>query len=98
MTSEQHNHQHCLELFKKLSEYIDNELDEPACKEIESHLKECIICRACLETLKRSIDLCRYTETKSIPASLAKRINLLIQDAVIKEKCKTGNPPLLPPR
>ncbi|MBW2592294.1 MAG: zf-HC2 domain-containing protein [Deltaproteobacteria bacterium] len=89
MTNEQHNHQHCLELFKQLSEYIDDELDEPVCKEIEQHLKECILCRVCFETLKRSVDICRHTETKSMPASLSKRINLLIQDAVAKEKCNT---------
>ncbi|OQY04118.1 MAG: hypothetical protein B6I22_10180 [Desulfobacteraceae bacterium 4572_123] len=85
MTNEQHNHRHCLELFEKLSEYIDDELDEPACKEIEKHIKECILCRECLETLKRSVDICRHTETKSMQASLAKRINMLIKDTALKK-------------
>jgi len=85
MTNEQHNHRHCLELFEKLSEYIDDELDEPACKEIEKHIKECILCRECLETLKRSVDICRPTETKSMQASLAKRINMLIKDTALKK-------------
>lgn len=90
MINEQHNHRHCLELFEKLSEYIDNELDEPTCKEIERHIKECILCRICLETLKRSVDICRHTETRTMPAPLSRRINTLIQNGVIEEKCKAG--------
>jgi len=90
MTSEQHNHRHCLELFKRLSEYIDDELDEQTCEEIERHVRECTLCRVCLETLKRSVDICRHTETQSMPASLSKRINMLIQDAAAGEKRKAG--------
>ena len=87
MTSEHHNHHHCLELFEKLSEYIDNELDEPACREIEKHIKECALCRVCLETLKRSVDICRHTQTRSMPTPLSKRINRLLQESMAEKKC-----------
>ena len=90
MTNEHHNHQHCLELFEKLSEYIDDELDESECREIEKHLKACSLCRICLETLKRSVDICRHTETRAMPTPLSKRIHLLIQDAVAEKDCNLG--------
>ena len=87
MTSEHHNHQHCLELFERLSEYIDNELDEPACREIEKHIKKCALCRVCLETLKRSVDICRHTQIRSMPTPLSKRINRLLQESIAEKKC-----------
>ena len=31
MSKDEHDHKHCLELFQKLSEYLDNELDEITC-------------------------------------------------------------------
>ena len=34
MNKDEHDHKHCLELFEKLSEYLDNELDEVTCKEL----------------------------------------------------------------
>ena len=39
MTRDDHDHQHCLEMFEKLSEYIDGELDHATCEEIERHAK-----------------------------------------------------------
>ena len=89
MTSEQHSHRHCLELFEKLSEYIDGELDEPTYKEMTAHLKACIFCRVCFETLKRSVDICRQTETKSMPTTLSKRINTLIQDTIAQKNAES---------
>ena len=38
MNKDEHDHKHCLELFQKLSEYLDNELDEVSCK--QNHTKE----------------------------------------------------------
>ena len=78
MTREPHTHHHCLELFEKLSEYIDSELDEATCREIETHLQECMQCRVCLETLKRSVAICRHSTPSAPPASLSKRLAGLI--------------------
>jgi hypothetical protein len=47
-----HDRRDCLAMFAKLSEYIDNELDELTRKEIEDHARECIPFKACLETLR----------------------------------------------
>ncbi|MCK4987994.1 MAG: zf-HC2 domain-containing protein, partial [Desulfobacterales bacterium] len=42
MNNDEHDHKHCLEMFDRLSEYLDNELDEVTCKDIEKHVKECV--------------------------------------------------------
>ena len=78
-TSENHNHSRCIELFEKLSEYIDDELDEITCKDIERHVKECAPCNACLETLKRTMELCKNLENKPVPEDVSLRLKSLIQ-------------------
>lgn len=76
-----HDRRACLALFAKLSEFIDNELDEPARKDIEAHAGECIACKACLETLRRTIGLSRFLAREEIPVpeTFSKRLMALIQ-------------------
>jgi len=82
-----HDHQHCLEMFKRLSEYLDNELDELTCIEIERHVKECVPCFSCLQTLKRTVDLCKQTANKPVPREFSEKLKEMIQNMP-----KTTNP------
>jgi predicted anti-sigma-YlaC factor YlaD len=75
-----HDHKHCLEMFKKLSEYLDNELDEITCKNIEHHVKECFSCFVCLQTLKRTVDLCKQAENKPVPRAFSEKLKEIIQN------------------
>lgn len=79
MTSDAHNHSHCLEMFKKLSEYLDNELDEGTCKKIEQHVRQCVPCFVCLQTLKRTVHLCRQAGNKPVPEAFSKKLQEIIQ-------------------
>lgn len=69
-----------MELFAKLSEYIDNELDAATARTISEHLDHCKPCQVCLETLKRTVLLCRSASSTDmpVPESLAKRLRDLI--------------------
>jgi len=80
MNKDDHDHKHCLELFQKLSEYLDNELDEVSCKDIEKHIKECVPCFVCLQTLKRTVDLCKQTEDRPVPKDFSKKLKAAIQN------------------
>ena len=80
MTSDDHDHTQCLEMFEKLSEYLDRELDELTCKEIERHVTECVPCKVCLETLKRTVALCRNVEADPVPTALSGRLKDLIRE------------------
>jgi anti-sigma factor (TIGR02949 family) len=79
MTSNGHDHKHCLELFKKLSEYIDGELDHATCSEIKKHAENCVTCFSCLETLKRTVALCKNVEEKPIPLNLSEKLMDIIK-------------------
>jgi len=81
MTHE-HNRGDCLAMFAKLSEYLDNELDELTCNDIEEHARDCIPCNACMETLRQTIGLCRSlaSDEKPVPQIFSNRLKALIQD------------------
>jgi anti-sigma factor RsiW len=80
MNNDRHDHRHCLELFEKLSEYLDNELDEVTCKQIEEHVKECVACFVCLQTLKRTVDLCKQAGDRPIPKEFSRKLRKLIHN------------------
>jgi predicted anti-sigma-YlaC factor YlaD len=75
-----HNRGDCLAMFAKLSEYLDNELDDLTCKNIEDHARACIPCKACLETLRQTIGLCRSLapEEQPVPEAFSKQLKALI--------------------
>lgn len=51
--------QDCKEVFARLSEYLDEDLPSEVCDRIERHIDGCPPCVEFVESLRRSIDLCR---------------------------------------
>ena len=80
MSNDDHDHKHCLEMFEKLSEYIDGELDHTTCAEIQKHAEDCVACFSCLETLKRTVDLCKNVEQKPVPTDLSDKLKEIIEN------------------
>jgi hypothetical protein len=74
MSKDEHDHKHCLALFEKLSEYLDHELDDMTCKDIENHVKECVPCFVCLQTLRRTVDLCKQAENRPVPKDFSRKL------------------------
>lgn len=80
MTEIDSTHQHCLAMFDKLSQFIDNELDAVTHQKIERHVKTCLPCYSCLETLKRTVAFCRQTRNRPIPDTLTLALRELVQN------------------
>ena len=78
MTHDTHDPKLCREMFEKLSEYIDKELDEVTCKDIEKHARDCIPCQVCLGTLKQAIELCKKMKPEPVPTEFSARLKDLI--------------------
>lgn len=57
----------CRELLSALSDYIDGDIEESLCSELETHLSFCKDCRIFLETLKMTIDI--YSEERHLTIS-----------------------------
>jgi RNA polymerase sigma-70 factor, ECF subfamily len=63
--STQPRQRRCKEMFAELSNYLDDELDESLCEELEKHMDGCEPCKAFLSSLERSIQQCRIVPNDS---------------------------------
>ena len=50
-------HLHCKEFVETISSYVDGDLSEDLCAELDKHLSECENCRIVVNTLKKTIDI-----------------------------------------
>jgi RNA polymerase sigma-70 factor, ECF subfamily len=55
----------CREMFAELSDYLDDELDDALCEELEKHIDGCLPCQAFLASLEKSIEQCRTAPNQS---------------------------------
>ena len=49
----------CKDMFAELSNYLDEQLDDSLCEELERHLKGCEPCEVFLSSLKATVEQCR---------------------------------------
>ena len=50
---------HCKAMFAELSDYLDEQLDDSMCEELEKHMDGCENCKAFLASLESAIEQCR---------------------------------------
>jgi len=72
--SAQPRQRHCKELFAELSNYLDDELDDSLCEELEKHMDGCEPCKAFLSSLEKSIQQCRTVPNESPDPRVAARL------------------------
>jgi anti-sigma factor RsiW len=60
----------CREVFARLSAYIDGELTPENRRELEEHLCGCAPCVEFVDSLRRTVELCRQFEPESSPAPM----------------------------
>ncbi len=65
----------CREYFERVSEYLDGELDEELCRRIRKHLDQCPECMDCIESLRKTVRLCRQAGRDRIPAETRARLS-----------------------
>ena len=64
----------CKEMFAELSSYLDDELDDSLCEELEKHMDGCEPCKAFLTSLAESIKQCRLAENASPDPRVAAKL------------------------
>ena len=64
----------CREMFARLSEYLDGELDPEICSRIELHMDDCPPCQAFLEPLRRTVDLARDLPEHELPEAITREL------------------------
>ena len=65
---------HCKAMFAELSNYLDEQLDDSLCEELERHLDGCGPCKVFLASLEATIDQCRKLPAESPSGSAAVRL------------------------
>lgn len=60
----------CKDIFAMLSEYLDEELPDDICREMDAHIEGCPPCVEFVESLKRSIGLTRCCQSEEKPRPL----------------------------
>ncbi len=67
-------HETCKDLLDQLSDYIDGELEETLCAEIQQHMADCLDCRAVVNTLEKTIELYRTAGRVEVPLDVQSRL------------------------
>jgi anti-sigma factor RsiW len=67
MTHDDHGHEQCKQWLGALSDYVDGDLADEACAEIERHMAGCERCRVVVDTLRKTVEL-YHTPGEGAPA------------------------------
>ena len=59
--------QRCKAMFAELSDYLDEQLDDSLCEELERHMESCGPCQAFVATLEATIEQCRKSAGECPP-------------------------------
>ena len=70
-----HRHEECRYLLDTLSDYVDGDLQQDLCDEIELHMKDCENCRIVVDTLSKTISLYQTSsEPIKVPDEVRQRL------------------------
>ena len=68
-------HGKCHSLLASLSDYVDGELNEELCSQIERHMEGCENCRIVVDTLRKTVSLYQATAVApSLPGNVRERL------------------------
>lgn len=97
MSQQRHNHEHvngkdprCLEIFARLSEYLDGELEAEDCAGIEAHIADCLPCVEFVKQLCGSIEASHHFkvpgEPSPVDAELREKLSQAWAEALARKK------------
>lgn len=68
-------HKNCRQLLSSLSDYVDGDLDDELCAEIERHAGSCENCRIVIDTLRRTVQLYNASSAQiTLPEEARRRL------------------------
>lgn len=70
----------CKQLVALLSEFIDGQLPDHLCQEIQAHIADCEPCVAFVNTLRKTIQMCQQLPQQPLPDELKSRLKELLQN------------------
>jgi anti-sigma factor RsiW len=73
-TGHVHDPEKCRRYLDSLSDYVDGELGEALCREIEAHMAECENCRIVVNTLAKTVMLYHQLPAPEMPNTVRERL------------------------
>lgn len=70
---------HCSKYIQNIADFIDGEIDESLCGELEEHMKNCENCRIMVDTLRQTVVLCRDGKKEKLPPELEAKLNNILK-------------------
>jgi anti-sigma factor RsiW len=65
----------CTDLLRQMGAYIEGDLPENICRELEAHMAACQNCRVVLNTTRRTIELYQdYEADATLPTGIRQRL------------------------
>jgi anti-sigma factor RsiW len=87
MTGECGGHVDCRKVHELLGDYLDEELRDALCKELETHLERCPDCKVHVDSVRKVIRLYR----EATPTLLPVDIRIRLQDLLRRERGQPGD-------
>ncbi len=81
MSSSTSRYSNCKDLFAVLSQYLDAELTPADCAAIEQHIAGCPPCVEFVNSLKKTVELCRSADGPTEPPPLSEDIRQRLLEA-----------------
>jgi hypothetical protein len=75
------NQRDCNTIFSMLSEYLDQTLPPATCEELESHIRDCAPCVEFMDSLKKSVRLCREYKADVEPPAVSPVVRRSLKEA-----------------
>ena len=70
-----HSHEERRKLLNSLSDYVDGDLQQELCDEIELHMKDCENCQIVIDTLRKTVSLYQTSsESTVVPDEVRQRL------------------------
>jgi anti-sigma factor RsiW len=80
----------CLEVFARLSEYVDGELPPADCDAIREHIRDCRPCLDFIASLRRGITAARHLGSVEKPVPLSEETRERLRQAWVESLRRRG--------
>lgn len=75
------------DIVRQICDYMGENLDSPACREVQEHLEACPTCKVYFDTVKKTVTLCRQCdEEEKVPDDVRARLLKVLHLEEIRNK------------
>lgn len=70
----------CHKYIEDLNGFLDGDLDDELCQEIEEHIGQCNNCRIMVDTMRQTVSLCREGRREDLPKALENKLSAKLRE------------------